>query len=401
MTKHSLMILSLLCMCSMLSSCFGDEDEYMWKDAKEDPYLFVEGFQDNVAHSLNLRGGKTAADWMSLLDDSRRACKVSIPGTHDALTGMGFYDKDLKYIFNLTAISQVATLDQQLQNGVRFFDIRPVVATDTITRQKVLRCTHGMSEINVTFVQALDMCRTFLSQHPGEFIIIKTQADNGTENQSKWVTMMQQTLTDYEASHKGIFAQWRPDITVGELRGKIMFVNRQYYNGMFGALCEYPDEDADDKEAVDYEKEKANVILNADGSVSGPIYVQDYFKTNSDKRMQIKKDAVVNMLNNALGVADADNIWVINHCSAYTEVSPRGYANNAAKIHPVVIDYMLQPEHKHKPVGVVAVDFACYDNVSVVINGGSPYISDFLYDVKPMTQSLINILIMSNFNEEY
>lgn len=400
--KHyAFAILSLLFASTLLSSCFNDADEYMWKDAKEDPFLFVEGFQDQVTHELNLQGGTTAADWMSLLDDSRHACKVTIPGTHDALTGMGFYDKDMKYIYNITAISQVSTLNQQLDNGIRFFDIRPVVAVDTLNHKRVLRCAHGISEISVDFEEALTMCQSFLAKHSSEFIIIKMQADNGTENQSKWVPMMVDLLEGFEAKHPGIFAEWRPDITVGELRGKILFVNRLKFNGMHGAYCEYPDEDADVFEKVDYEEEMSNVIESADGSTCAPMYVQDYYKTTKPNRMQTKIDAVLNMLNNAREVDEDEDVWIVNHCSAYTQVSPRGYAENAEMIHPIVIEDMLKPENKHKSVGVVAIDFSCYDNVSVVINAGSPYISDYLYGKKPMSRSLVNLLIMSNFDAEY
>lgn len=35
------------------------------------------------------------------------------PGTHDTMTGMGFYQPLLKYVFNQTAISQVSTLGQR------------------------------------------------------------------------------------------------------------------------------------------------------------------------------------------------------------------------------------------------------------------------------------------------
>ncbi|MCI6718171.1 MAG: hypothetical protein MR527_04330, partial [Prevotella sp.] len=35
-----------------------------------------------------------ASDWLSRIDDDRRVCRLSIPGTHDACTGYGFVAQD-------------------------------------------------------------------------------------------------------------------------------------------------------------------------------------------------------------------------------------------------------------------------------------------------------------------
>ena len=88
-----------------------------------------------------------------------------------------------------------------------------------------------------------------------------------------------------------------------------------------------------------------------------------------------------------------NNIWIVNHCSAYTEVSPRGYITNAANLHPLVIDDLLKNEGT---VGIMPMDMACHDYVHCIINGGTPYTSDYLYGFYPLSQSLTNLLIKSN-----
>jgi hypothetical protein len=47
-------------------------------------------------------------------------------------------------------------------------------------------------------------------------------------------------------------------------------------------------------------------------------------------------------------------------------------------------------------VGIIPMDMACHDYVHCIINGGTPYTSDYLYGFHPMSQSLTNLLIKSN-----
>lgn len=411
MKLNKLLLLPLcLSWACVFTSCTDDEFNDMQSAiVRNVPYQFLEHFEDSVEYRLP--EGITGADWMSKLPDNQKVCHTSIPGTHDALTGMGFYSEDLQFIFNMTAISQVSTLYEQLENGIRFFDIRPIVSTDLAEGCKVLRCTHGISEIDVTFEEALDIMSLFLKEHPNEFVIVKTQHDNGTENQVDWTKMMKTFLRDYNTLHNpGIFAEWRPDVTVGELRGKILFINRKTFDGMYGAHCEWADQDPDlmhpkqDLDVLDFDdydwlEEELLVKANDqnDSTVMTGIYVQDYFKSNTEMRQSNKVELVLQMFDLARFYAQVpdDNTWFINHCSAYTSVSPRGYLDNAEEVHAAaILDLLLNPS---KPVGIVAIDFACYDNVSCIINGYTPYTSDYLYNRKPMAQSLTNLLIMSNF----
>lgn len=402
MKINKLLLLPMCLIAALVATSCTDELEdtgFTPKDVRTAPYQFTKGFKDHVEYPLT--DGITGSDWMSLLPDEEKVCKLSIPGTHDALTGMAFYNKDMQYIFNMTAISQVSTLNQQLESGIRFFDIRPVVSTDTINHEKILRCTHGFSELAVTFEESLDMLSQFLKQHPDEFVIVKLQHDNGAENQVDWASIMAEFLYEYNTvTNPGIFAEWRPGLTVGEMRGKILFINRKAFFGMYGACCEWPDEDPDIDEEVYIDEEMSRILGKAEAEDFDDftsMYVQDYYKTTTKKRQLVKIEAVLNMLAAArLCTADPDdNTWIVNHCSAYTAVSPRGYVTNAEAVHPAAIEDIL--EHPGQTVGIVAIDFSCYDNVDVVINGYTPYTSDYIFNKKPMSQSLTNLLIMSNF----
>ena len=390
-----------------LSSCEDEDLEKVYdeKTSLDSPYLFSEGYQDSIAYAYDLPTPIT--DWLSMVKDETKVCKLSIPGTHDTMTGMGFYQPMLDYIFNITAISQVSTFKEQMECGIRFFDLRPVVSIDTLQKdpkeKKILRLAHGISEINVTFEEAIDQMQSYLKAHPTEFFIAKLQADNGIENQSNWTLLLNKVLS--KSKYSGLFVDnWTPGITVGDMRGKILWLSHfdlRPLNATLGFSAVYgdwPDEDPDVDENINYNAQRNCGIFKLtnmdDTAPDATLYMQDYYKSNSEKRMKNKQETVLKMMEDArIKTATDENVWVINHCSAYTEVSPRGYITNAGNLYPLVIENLLKNEGT---VGIMPMDMACHDYVHCIINGGTPYTSDYLYGFYPLSQSLTNLLIKSN-----
>ena len=406
--KRKLMyaIMALTAM-TVLSSC-EEEDlskVYDEKTSLDSPFIFSEGYQDSIAYPYEF--ATPISDWLGMVKDATKVCKLSIPGTHDTMTGMGFYQPVMNYIFNITAISQVATFKEQMECGIRFFDLRPVVSIDTLQKdpkeKQILRLAHGISEINVTFEEAIDQMQSYLNAHPTEFFIVKLQADNGIENQSKWTVLLNKVLS--KSKYSGLFvSNWTPGITVGDMRGKILWLSHFDLRPMSGTLGfsavygDWPDEDPDVNENVDYNAQRSCGIFKLtntdDTAPDATLYMQDYYKSNNPKRMENKKNTVLSMMGDArVATASASDIWIINHCSAYTEVSPRGYITNAGNLHPLVIDNLLKNKGT---VGIMPMDMACHDYVQCIINGGTPYTSDYLYGFYPLSQSLTNLLIKSN-----
>ena len=406
--KRKLMyaIMALTAM-TVLSSC-EEEDlskVYDEKTSLDSPFIFSEGYQDSIAYPYEF--ATPISDWLGMVKDATKVCKLSIPGTHDTMTGMGFYQPVMNYIFNITAISQVATFKEQMECGIRFFDLRPVVSIDTLQKdpkeKQILRLAHGISEINVTFEEAIDQMQSYLNAHPTEFFIVKLQADNGIENQSKWTVLLNKVLS--KSKYSGLFvSNWTPGITVGDMRGKILWLSHFDLRPMSGTLGfsavygDWPDEDPDVNENVDYNAQRSCGIFKLtntdDTAPDATLYMQDYYKSNNPKRMENKKNTVLSMMGDArVATASASDIWIINHCSAYTEVSPRGYITNAGNLHPLVIDNLLKNKGT---VGIMPMDMACHDYVHCIINGGTPYTSDYLYGFYPLSQSLTNLLIKSN-----
>ena len=401
MNRKLLYAIMAIAAMTALNSCSNDDLEKVYdeKTSLDSPFIFSEGYQDSIAVPYDLT--TPATDWLSMVRDETKVCKLSIPGTHDTMTGMGFYQPVLKFVFNMTAISQVSTLEEQMNCGLRFFDIRPVVSTDTIAKKKILRLTHGISELDITFEWTLDQLQGFLKAHPTEFFIVKLQFDNGFEDQKDLYSLLSKVL--HLSKYDGLFVEnWRPDITVSDMRGKILLLSRfdlRPYNASFHypiVYCDWPDEDPDIDEDLNPEAQRNCAMYNMDDeTVMAKLYKQDYYKTTTAKRMQNKQKTVIDMMHTAREAnATDENIWIVNHCSAYTEVSPRGYITNASNLHPLVVDDLQKYEGT---VGITPIDMACHDYVHCIINGGTPYTSDYLYGFHPMSLSLTNLLNKSYF----
>ena len=383
-----------------LNSCSDDDFKKVYdeKTSLDSPYIFSEDYKDSILVPYDLP--KPATDWLDMVRDEVKVCKLSIPGTHDTMTGMGFYQPGLKFVFNMTAISQLSDLEEQMNSGLRFFDIRPVVSTDTIAKKKILRLTHGISELDVSFEQTIDWLQAYLKAHPSEFFIAKLQFDNGFEDQKDVYSLLSDVL--HMSKYQGLFVEnWRPDITVGEMRGKILWLSRydlRLLNDVYHypiVYCDWPDEDPDIEEDLNPTAQRNCAMYNMeDSTIKARLYKQDYYKTTTEKRMKNKQKTVIDMMHSAReATASDENIWIVNHCSAYTEVSPRGYITNASNLHPLVVEDLQKYEGT---VGITPMDMACHDYVHCVVNGGTPYTSDYLYGFSPMSQSLTNLLIKSN-----
>ena len=408
MNRKLLYALMALLAMTALYSCEEEDLAKVYDEntSLDSPFIFSENYQDTIKYTYDLPTPVT--DWLDMVKDDAKVCKLSIPGTHDTMTGMGFYQPVLKYIFNITSISQVSTLEEQMACGIRFFDLRPVVSIDTLAKnpedKQILRMAHGISEIDVTFEEALDQIQAYLKAHPSEFFIAKIQPDNGLENQSNWTVLFGKVLGKLlgKQKYQGLFVDhWRPDITVGEMRGKILLLSRfdlRTLNTSYdfpAAYCTWSDEDADIDENINTEGQRNCTIYSLDdNTLTAKLYVQDYFKTNKDVRMKNKKQTLIDMMHTAReAMASNEDIWIVNHCSAYTEVSPRGYLTNASVLHPLVIDDL---KNNKGTVGIMPMDMACHDYIHLIINGGTPYTSDYLYGFHPLSQSLTHLLIKSN-----
>ncbi len=98
------------------------------------------------------------SDWMKNLDDSMTLTSMSIPGSHDSGA--------LHSIGDLSGKCQDLAIADQLNAGVRFFDIRLQLRDDE------LKVVHGIVDQKLDFSNVLNDFKVFLNNHPSEGLIV-------------------------------------------------------------------------------------------------------------------------------------------------------------------------------------------------------------------------------------
>jgi 1-phosphatidylinositol phosphodiesterase len=157
--------------------------------------------------------------WMSALPDNLPISAISIPGTHNSHT----------YYRALPSVRcQVVDIKAQLEQGIRFLDIRlqPVLAADPT--KKDIYLVHGAFPISLTgpkyFGPILQICYDFLSANPSETILISLKREGvGSATDAYLAEILEQHYITPHAS------KWHLDTTIpylGAIRGKLVLIRR-------------------------------------------------------------------------------------------------------------------------------------------------------------------------------
>ena len=155
--------------------------------------------------------------WMDHLSDNLPLGALSIPGTHNAPTC-----HNAPPSVRCQAVSPV----EQLQNGVRFFDIRVQVPEPYDPGSDKLVLVHAVFPISLTgnkyFRDLYNECRRFLDEHPSETLVMSLKREGsgkGTDEQ------LGRILKDHYTNPNQWWTRpWLPRL--GEARGKIVLVRR-------------------------------------------------------------------------------------------------------------------------------------------------------------------------------
>ena len=202
-------------------------------------------------------------NWITPLDDDIYVSQMSIPGTHDAATGDG-----TDFSIGKT---QELTLDKQFELGIRAFDLRPAVSSGDI------HIFHGAISTTYSWDNIMERFKYYLQNNPGEFIIIlmrhETEADNTS---SEWGGLIEQKLDKLKndtnpATGESWTIDFRPDLTIGEMRGKILFLCRDWtkYNESGPTVGGYT--------GWAHGKDGAEVSIYGPSGESGTLNIQDCY----------------------------------------------------------------------------------------------------------------------------
>lgn len=308
------------------------------------------------------------------LPDEKLVASVSMPGAHDAATYKG-----VMMCLGMGR-TQTANLAEQWESGVRAFDLRPAV------RDTALHIYHSVLRTGVSFQEAISKICTLLDKHPEEFAVVLLRHESESENEREkhlWpsaIGRVIETLGERAVT-------FHPHITVGEVRGKILFLSRNAYQGtQKGALLtgwSHASQGTD----------RARIRSYANGE-EAQLQVQDYYAPTTEERKQAKLLGARKML--SLAKAAAQDVWTINFLSGYAKTAfggnatTRGYKANAQWLHTRLLEE--QKEHKALSagrMGIVFMDFVGTDKVCGGLWHWKPY--------HVQSNQLAELVIESNF----
>ena len=294
-------------------------------------------------------------NWITPLDDNIYVSQLSIPGTHDAATGDG-----TTYSIGKT---QELTLDQQFEIGIRVFDLRPAV------KKNDLKLCHGIVETTFAWDQVMERFKYYLSEHPGEFIIALIRHEDEADNKnSSWGSIMQTKLESLKAetnpkTNESYTADFKPDLTVGELRGKILFLCRDWtkYNNDGQVVGGYT--------GWSHSPSGSEVSIYS-RTVTGTMNIQDCYSPSEDgqskwydtgKFPEIKWNGIKTLLDKSMSFhtnPEMVNRWSVNHTSGYVgwASTTNGYRENAANNNIKLYNYINSTTWCGS-TGIVLMDF--------------------------------------------
>lgn len=158
--------------------------------------------------------------WMSKIPDNKKMVLINIPGSHDSASYC------MNRILSCFAQTQYFDIRQQLEIGVRKFDLRITsIAINKETNEDII-CCHGSCDCYV----AEDLCdqrklsyksilidiRKFLEKNPSETVLVSTFLGRGQfQNIVRAYEIFKQEVGD-------ISIVFQPNLILGDCRGKII-----------------------------------------------------------------------------------------------------------------------------------------------------------------------------------
>ena len=317
-----------------------------------------------------------ATNWMTLLDDNTKVALLTIPGTHDAATST----------CSAMGKCQTLTIPQQLECGVRAFDLRPTMDNNNTLGN----IYHTILDTGVSMADAMMYFDNFLKAHPGEGIIVLMRYESerqifGSISEDYYKSAMKNFLWDNKI-YQSRMAAFNKSMTMKDLRGRILIISRNDLSPVSTFETAYTQWSHSNSVG------EALYIYGTGGL--GRIYVQDMYSTaqngNSSEAdfLAKKKELVCKLLDITVPFREGDqNNWVINYCSGYagSALASDSYAKNAASTNPAALEHIRANTGKGF-TGIVMMDYAGTDTYEV---GGSSF--------NVSGKSLTEALIMNNF----
>lgn len=152
----------------------------------------------------------------SELPDDIYLSAVNVPGTHDSCTAFCTMENMCR--------CQSLTVSQQLDMGIRLFDIRLYKSGNTFYLcHSLADCfTDSEKKLKLTFDNVLEAFRSFLKENPDETLIVSVKQDRGIMNRFFFPDFYEK----YIAGNENEWYLKNENPTLAECRGKMVLMRR-------------------------------------------------------------------------------------------------------------------------------------------------------------------------------
>ena len=162
-----------------------------------------------VFTGLPVHSQTTGANWLSKLPDDTELRTLHIPGTHNSAAHLEPLPG--------TAKCQSLSIAEQLQAGVRFFDIRCRHQNDGFDLY------HGLVDQKQTFAKLQQTLVKFLETNPHEVLMISIQETSQPQNNSR---TFPETFLHYQQQAPKLWSNVRTVPKLAQVRGKAILLRR-------------------------------------------------------------------------------------------------------------------------------------------------------------------------------
>lgn len=277
--------------------------------------------------------------WMALMPGATKLNMMTIPGTHDSATNQTSKG---------TARTQTLTIQQQLEAGVRAFDLRPTYKASRESEIELdnLLIYHGLTSTGVKWKDAMDALIGFVTEHPSETVIVNMQKEAGGLFGSDYSATWRKSIRSYLQDHsKQLVTQMKVNLTLADCRGKVLVQCRTPYGSegvfndvVYGALVDWQDNVAFD---TNFKYTNNTVITSA--------RVEDQY--NADDNTKLK--GIQDMFDRAS--KDTSSKWYLTFTNIAYQLFSSYIDDHAKVINPAVINQLQS--NAYGRLGVIFTDF--------------------------------------------
>ncbi|MEW1551030.1 phosphatidylinositol-specific phospholipase C domain-containing protein [Streptomyces tsukubensis] len=154
------------------------------------------------ARTLTVARDPEVRSWMGGLGDATRLEHLTIPGTRHSAACFG----------PPWAVCQDATVEQQLNDGIRFLDLRCRATNGAFTLH------HGEVFQNVVLGEILGDCWDFLRAHPSETVLIRIRQEYSDESDHVFRSLFDR----YHRDWRSLLRVGDSIPVLGEARGRVV-----------------------------------------------------------------------------------------------------------------------------------------------------------------------------------